>query len=260
MGDGVRLVLRGVGQLLVTAGVIVALYIVYAVYVTNFFAERKQHDLATRTEQQWRSGRDVLLPLPGSSAPTVPVGDGVADLYIPRLGRDYHYFIVQGSEVPDDAQLEQGPAHYGGTALPGQVGNFSVAGHRVGKGEPFLNLDKLRPGDPVVVETKSAWFVYRVKGLAHGLEQPDADGIPGRQIVDPGDGQVVSPVPDDPSATPTEKLMTMTTCTPKFTATQRMVVHAVLDPGDTVRVRADAGSAVLRMPASIAALYTGEEG
>ena len=260
MNDGVRTVLRGIGQLLLTAGVIVVLYVVYAVYVTNIFAAQKQHDLAPKTEQQWRSGKDVLLPLPGSSAPKVPVGDGIADLYIPRLGRDFHYFVVQGDQVPDDAQLEQGPAHYGGTALPGQVGNFAVAGHRVGKGEPFLNLDKLQPGDPVVVETKTTWYVYRVKGLAGGLERPAADGIAGREIVDPGDGAVVSPVPNRPDATPTEKLMTMTTCTPKFTATRRMVIHAVLDTKGTVRVAAHRGSAVLRMPASIAALYSGRVG
>lgn len=255
MGDAIRLVLRGFGQLLVTAGVVVLLFVVYEVYVTNIFAARKQAHVASVTERQWEHGKNVLLPLPGSKDPTIPLGDGIANLYIPRLGRDFHFFIVQGSTVPDDAQLEEGPAHYGATALPGAIGNFAVAGHRVGKGEPFLDLDKLRPDDPIVVETKTAWYVYRVKGRSHGLEQPDADGIPGREIVDPSDGEVVAPVPDHPGATPTERLMTMTTCTPKFTATQRMVVHAVLERDATVTVSATHGAAVLRMPASIARLY-----
>ena len=212
-----------------------------------------------RTEHLWEQKNGGVLPLPGVSDPTIALGSGIANLYIPRLGQDFHFFIVQGSSVPTETQLDEGPAHYAGTALPGRVGNFAVAGHRVGKGEPFLNLDKLQPGDPVVIETKTAWFVYRVKGQQHGLEKPDSDGIPGREIVDPSDGEVVAPVPDDPGKRPTEALMTMTTCTPKFTAAQRMVVHAVLDRGATVHVIATSGKAVLKMPSSISALYSQDQ-
>ena len=255
MGDVVRTILRGLGQVLLTAGVVVLLLLVYEVYVTNIFAAHKQHEVAQRTEHSWETRGGGRLPLPGAADPTIPLGQGIANLYIPRLGRDFHFFIVQGSSVPTEAQLDEGPAHSAGTALPGRVGNFAVAGHRVGKGEPFLNLDKLRAGDPVVVETKTDWYVYRVKGEQHGLEKPDSDGIAGREIVDPSDGEVVAPVPDDPGARPTEALMTMTTCTPKFTAAQRMVIHASLVRSATVKVSATSGSAVLRMPASISALY-----
>ncbi len=62
-------------------------------------------------------------------------------------------------------------------------------------------------------------------------------------------------MPDDPGARPTEALLTMTTCTPKFTAAQRMVIHASLVRSATVKVSATSGSAVLTMPASISALY-----
>ncbi len=97
-----------------------------------------------------------------------------------------------GSSVPTDSELTKGPAHYGGTQLPGEVGNFAMAGHRVGKGEPFLNLDKLKAGDPVIVETATTWFVYRVVG-AHDeasscdptlpggdRHRPDANGVTGQ--------------------------------------------------------------------------------
>ncbi len=139
--------------------------------------------------------------------------------------------------------------------MPGQIGNFAVAGHRVGKGEPFLNIDKLRSGDAVVVETKSYWYVYRVKGHPTGSDpqnSTDADGIPGREIVSPSDGDVLLPVPNHSGAKPTEPLMTMTTCHPKFTATQRMIVYS--------KLQTKVPSTGNAMPAQIKALYSEEKG
>jgi sortase A len=232
-GDRIRFVVRGIGQTLITVGVVVLLFVVYELWVTNIFAHAKQTRVHTVLEQQWARGEDPLvgggtkLTLPGTTQSTIAAGEGIANLYIPRLGSDYRFTIVQGV---DDASLEKGPGHYPTTQLPGQVGNFAVAGHRVGKGEPFLNLDQLRPGDAVVVETESTWFVYRVKGdVATGdLAARGTDGVPGREIVAPTDVGVVDAVPSQPSTKPTEALMTMTTCHPKFTADQRMIVHAVL--------------------------------
>jgi sortase A len=229
--DWIRLGLRGTGQTLITAGIIILLFVVYELWVTNIFAHEEQVKVHNQLEKEWAQGTDPLNPgkltLPGGKQGVIPIGTGIANLYLPRLGTDYHFTIVQGT---DDASLERGPGHYVDTALPGQVGNFAIAGHRVGKGEPFLNLDHLRPGDPVVVETKNDWYIYRVKGNVQtgDLNDKGADGIPGREIVSPNDIGVVAPVPDHPGATPTEKLMTMTTCHPKFTADQRMIVFSAL--------------------------------
>jgi sortase A len=212
--------------------------------VTNIFAHAEQVKVHNQLEKEWAEGTDPLDPgkltLPGSKQGVIATGTGIANLYIPRLGTDYHFTIVQGT---DDASLERGPGHYVHTALPGQVGNFAVAGHRVGKGEPFLNLDHLRPGDPIVVETKSEWYVYRVKGNVQtgDLNDKAADGVPGREIVSPSDVGVIDPVPDQPGATPTEKLMTLTTCHPKFTASQRMIIFSAL-----VRVVPRAGAQLPR--------------
>jgi sortase A len=229
--DWIRLGLRGTGQTLITAGIVILLFVVYELWVTNIFAHEEQVKVHNQLEKEWAEGTDPLdtgkLALPGGKQGVIPTGTGIANLYIPRLGTDYHFTIVEGT---DDASLERGPGHYANTALPGQVGNFAVAGHRVGKGEPFLNLDHLRPGDPVVVETKSEWYVYRVKGNVQtgDLNDKGTDGIPGRAIVSPSDVGVIASVPDHPGATPTEKLMTMTTCHPKFTANQRMIVFSAL--------------------------------
>ncbi len=256
-GDRVRFVLRGIGQTLITLGLVVLLFVVYEVWITNIFAHREQTKVTNALKHEWANGQDPLLPLPGSTDPTIPVGTGIGVLYIPRLGRDYHFTIVQGSAVPNDAELEKGPAHYKDTALPGQIGNFAVAGHRVGKGEPFLNIDKLRSGDAVIVETKSYWYVYRVLGSPAGRnpetvrENVTTDGkisLPGREIVDPSAGRVLLPVPDNPGATPSERLMTMTTCHPKFTASHRMIVYSKLQ---TKLANPD-----LKMPQSILELYS----
>jgi sortase A len=206
------------------------LFVVYEVWVTNLLAARRQVRVHNQLEQQWAAGRDPLataskLSLPGRSAAAIPLGTGIANIYLPRLGPDFHFTVVQGT---DDASLERGPGHYLRSALPGQLGNFAVAGHRVGKGEPFLNLDQLHPRDAIVIETEASWFIYRVKGPANDISADDADGVPGRRIVSPSDSQVILPVPDQPGATPTERLITLTTCHPKFTANQRMIIHGVL--------------------------------
>lgn len=239
--DALGFVLRGVGQTLITLGLVVLLFAVYEVWVTNIFAHRRQAKVTHQVEQQWAQGTDILA-LPQAQL-KAHAGDGIAQLYIPRLGSDYAWTIVQGSAVPTDGQLEQGPAHYGNTQLPGQMGNFAVAGHRVGKGEPFLNLDKLRAGDAVIVETAKTWYVYCVIGAPNAspcnpkaagaaLTSTDLNGVPGRQVVSPSDGAVVLPVPSKQSAPQpyTTAYLTLTTCTPKFSASQRMIVHAVLDP------------------------------
>ena len=246
--DRVRFVLRGIGQTLITLGCVLLLFVVYEVWITNVYSLRANHRVATKLQREWnRVADDPLLPLPNGSDPTIKLGTGIANLYLPRLGSDYHFAIVEGTNQDD---LAEGPGHYAGTALPGAIGNFAVAGHRVGKGEPFLNIDKLRAGDPVIVETKSYWYVYRVKGHPAGTnpqQSTDADGIPGRQIVDPSDGDVLLPVPNHRGAKPTERLMTMTTCHPKFTATERMIVYSALQ----AKVARTGDS----MPAAIKALY-----
>jgi sortase A len=247
-GDWLRFFARGVGQTLITAGVVVLLFVVYEVYITDIFSHAAQSKVHSKLEQEWAKGVNPLLALPGSKSATIPTGTGIANLYIPRLGKDYAFTIVEGTGA---SSLAKGPGHYVHTALPGQVGDFAIAGHRVGKGEPFLNLDKLRPGDAVIVETETDWYVYRIKGdVATGnLAVSTPDGIPGRQVVLPSDGNVILPVPDHPGAIPTEKLMTLTTCHPKFTATHRMVLHAVLDPTATVPRSGNS------KPDSIEALY-----
>jgi sortase A len=225
-GDRWRLVARSLGELLVTVGVVLLLFVVYELWVTDLLNAQAQSKLDQSLHHQWSSSAP-LAPGTTDHGPFA-VGQAFAILHIPRLGADYHRVIVEGT---DQDQLAQGPGHYLGTAFPGEKGNVSLAGHRVGRGSPFLELDKLRPGDPIVIETRTSWFVYRVLGdAASGNFGTDASGIPGQQIVLPTKLSVISPTPDAPaSAAPSGSYLTLTTCHPRFSARQRLVIHAKLE-------------------------------
>ena len=213
-----------VGELMVTGGLIVLLFVVYELFVTDLLNEGEQSDLNQQLHAQWEQSAD-----PGTATPRADLtGGAFAVLYIPRLGLDYQRVVLDGTS---EDQLRQGPGHYAGTALPGEPGNMGLAGHRVGKGSPFLDLDQLRPGDPIVVETVDSWFVYRVLGdVATGDLDGDPSGIPGQEIVRPTDVEVLNPTPNGPeNAAPTDTYLTLTTCHPRYSARQRLVIHARLD-------------------------------
>ncbi|RBY96296.1 class E sortase [Blastococcus sp. TF02-8] len=224
-GDRVRTVVRGLGEVLITGGLVLLLFVVYELYVTDYLTGRKQEELTQELREEWSR--------PATADPQlrqVELGDAFGVLRIPRLGEDYARVILEGTS---ETQLSQGPGHYVGTAMPGEQGNVALAGHRVGKGSPFLDLDAMRPGDPVVVETADQWFVYRVLGdPATGDLDADPSGIAGMEIVRPTDTDVISPTPDQAaSAAPTGAYLTLTTCHPRFSARQRLIIHARLDGG-----------------------------
>jgi len=234
-GDRIRTGIRGAGQTMITLGLVVLLFVVYELWVTDLFNSRTQHKLSTTLQKDWEQGDDPLVTAPpsgpakpGTKVTRIPLGKGIANIYIPAFGPDYVFTVVEGTGAN---QLAEGPGHYPTSALPGQVGNFSIAGHRVGKGSPFLNLDKLRAGDAIVIETKSFWYTYRVLGdKATGDTAHGTLGIPGKQIVAPTDVDVVRPVPGRPATARAQyPFITLTTCHPKFSARQRLIIHGQLE-------------------------------
>lgn len=241
-GDRWRTLVSGLGQTLVTAGVVLLLFVVYELWITDLFSARDQDRLADRLQTEW-SAQEPAAGVPTTPA-EVPAGQPFAVLHVPRLGEDWSRVVLEGTS---EDQLSQGPGHYAGTAMPGEQGNLALAGHRVGRGSPFLDLDRLRPGDPIVVEVADGWFTYRVLGDAAGdLSARDPNGVPGQEIVTPADVQVIAPTPGGTAdAAPTGAYLTLTTCHPRYSARQRLVVHAVLDGPGVPRAQAPDGPPAL---------------
>jgi sortase A len=204
-----RAAVRTVGELLITAGLALLLFCAYQLVWTNFAADRAQNQVTNTLREQWLrqggSGPPGTIRLSKSD-----FGKGFAFLHIPRLGRRYSVPIVQGVSLPD---LSRGVGHYPKTAVPGEIGNFAVAGHRATNGEPFAQLDAVKVGDSLVVETRSSWFSYVVDKV---------------QIVDPTAVWVLQPVPGKPARQPTRQLITLTTCNPRWASTQRLIVFGHL--------------------------------
>lgn len=212
MIEGVRRTLRGVGELLVTAGIVLLLFVVYELKVTSVYTAREQTRLGQDLQHAWTAAAPHrgTGAVPAAVDPIPPLGDALARLYLPRLGRGYHKVVVQGVERSD---LKEGPGHLPGSALPGQLGNVVISGHRTTYGAPFNRLDELQVGDAIVVETRTTWYTYRVTGLS---------------VVAPTAVEVTFPVPGDAGATPTQRLLTLTTCNPKYSAQTRLIVRALL--------------------------------
>lgn len=209
-GDAVRTALRGVGQTLITFGVVVLLFCVYELWFTNLVTAREQDRLGDALRRTWAEAPRTASQ-PGGAPERVPLGTGFAVLHLPSLGEDGDpKVVVEGVGTED---LKKGPGHIPGTAAPGQLGNTVISGHRTTYGAPFADLDRLRPGDAVVVETRDSWFTYTVRGT---------------QIVAPSAVEVTYPVPGDADAVPTRRLLTLTTCHPRYSAKQRLVVSAEL--------------------------------
>ncbi|MCF0097433.1 hypothetical protein B0E54_06309 [Micromonospora sp. MH99] len=210
LASRVRSGIRATGEVLITFGLVVLLFAGYEVWGKSAAVDAHQHDLSNQLAQVWGPNDDptVAPSATPSVKPSPPVhGKPIAGLYIPKL--DKNWVVVEGVTQAD---IRYAPGHYPTSALPGQVGNFSVAGHR--NRATFWRLDELNDGDPIVVESKTDWYVYRVSQT---------------RIVKPTQVEVVAPVPGEPNKRPTKRMLTLTTCNPKWDNYQRLIIHAELD-------------------------------
>src|SRR5262245_55993151 len=133
--DVVKLVARSAGEVLITFGVVVLLLAAYEVWGKGAMIHAHQNDLNSQLSQAW--GNPAVGPSASAAEGEPPPGWAIGRLYIPKL--NLHWVVVEGVDLKD---LRYAPGHYPGTAMPGHLGNFSVAGHR----EPgmFWDLDRLR--------------------------------------------------------------------------------------------------------------------
>jgi sortase A len=201
--------IRTLGELFITFGVVVLLFVTYTLWGTGRYTESQQTSLAERLEERWSEPAEPAAP--EVTREKVRLGDGLALIRIPKFGKKYRFVIVEGVS-PDD--LRRGPGHYPKTALPGKVGNFVVSGHRTTYSAPFNQVDRLEPGDEILIDTRTTQYVYRVTGS---------------RVVSPTRVEVTAPVPFHPGRKPKKKLITLTTCHPKYSAAQRLIVFGELD-------------------------------
>ncbi len=209
---------RAAGEVLITFGMVVLLFAGYEIWGKSIIVNAHQNDLSQQLAEAWGpTGDPTVTPSATSSSASAPAsapapapevqGTPIAGLYIPRL--DKNWIVVEGVTQKD---LRYAPGHYPTSALPGQLGNFSIAGHR--NRATFWRLDELDDGDVIVAEDRDNWHIYRVTR---------------NHIVKPSEVAVVAPVPGEPNAKPTDAMLTLTTCHPKFDNYERLIIHAKLD-------------------------------
>lgn len=195
---------RGLGEVFITVGVLMLLFVTYQLWWTNIRAQQQADGAKHDLQESWAKGEGK----PGTFEP----GQGFALLHIPRL--DVVVPVAEG--IDKQKVLDRGMVgHYNEgatkTAMPdAKTGNFAVAGHRNTHGEPFRYINRLEPGDPIVVETQDKYFVYKMASI-----------LPQTM---PSNTSVIGPVPPGSGFTKPGRYITLTTCTPEFTSKYRMIV------------------------------------
>jgi sortase A len=198
---------RGVGRTLIGVGTVLLLFVAYQLWGTGIHEARAQRSLTRDFERALAAAQPAE---PGSGAPTTPTsttlppptptGEAVAIIRIPRIGVEKT--VVEGVGVAD---LKKGPGHYPTTPLPGQPGNAAIAGHRTTYGAPFYRLDELEAGNEILVTTLQGEHRFVVDRT---------------EVVKPGQTEVL-----DATA---EGRLTLTTCHPRYSSRERLIVSAVL--------------------------------
>ncbi len=206
-------VASGIGKALIGFGIVVLLFVVYQLWGTGYAESHSQTVLRSQFQSELKaiSGTTSSTGVSPTTTTTLTstvagpmgdpaVGNPVGYMQIPKIG--ISAVVVEGTE---DAELSMGPGHYPGTPLPGQAGNVAIAGHRTTFGHPFYNLNELAPGDPIYITTLQGRFEYQVfKSF----------------VVPPNDVSVAAPTLNNQ--------LTLTTCNPRYSAAQRLVVQANL--------------------------------
>jgi sortase A len=232
-----------IGRGMITLGLILLLFVAYQLWGTNVFEARSQKTLKKQFAQKLQKAKHEAsissTTTPGSTPdneednPTVTTpalsadvddtkakdGDPIAIIKIDKIG--LNHVVVEGTNKGD---LQKGPGHYNNTPLPGQQGNAAIAGHRTTYGAPFNRLDELKVGDKIVLETVRGTFTYEVS----------KDPYPVR----PSDVSVINPEkdPSDPTGNKLLAELTLTTCHPKYSAAQRLIIKAKISDADASKV------------------------
>ncbi|WP_445330516.1 class E sortase [Streptomyces sp. GSL17-111] len=209
------------GELLITAGLVLALFVAYSLWWTNVLADRQAGKESSELRDQWAEQEEG----DGGGEDRAPADfdpkDGIGFLHVPAMSDD-DVLVLPGT---DPEKLNGGIAGYyekpKKSAMPwDESGNFTLAAHRDGHGAKFHNIHKIDEGDPVVFETKDTWYVYTVYAK-----------LPETSKYNVG---VLADVPEGSGKTEEGRYLTLTTCTPMFSSAYRYIVWAELERTEPV--------------------------
>lgn len=207
-----------VGDLLITAGVLVLLFIAWQQWFNDLVVAKQHEERAASISQSLGTAEQgTTTPAEGWGTPKVSPQPGNAEvfgvMYVPRFGATYSVPLAGGTTTAGTLDTI-GVGHYDDTQMPGAVGNFAVAGHRTTHGAPFNQIANLQLGDEIYVKTADGWYTYTFRNL---------------EYVKPTQVSVLEPSPDEPGKTTDDRIMTMTSCNPMYSATERIVAFSTFD-------------------------------
>lgn len=179
--------------------------IMYAGYQTVWSMYVSQQNVA-------QAKAEVELKWTSDPASKPELHKSFAFIYIPRLQDKVWELPITRGVDPED--LVSGLGHYPDNALPGEKGNFALAGHRATYGEPLANIDQLKQNDEVIIQTSSNWFIYKL--ILDEIVEPDA-----MWVLDENPGGIIN-------KTGVEEMITLTTCHPRWGSTSRWIWWGVL--------------------------------
>ena len=208
------------GEILITLGVAILLFLGWQLWFNNLVSTATQEGTANELSREWEAAAPT--PDPEQTAdPGEPVvmdapalNEAFANLIVPRLGNDFKRPIAEGvgTKVLNNTKL--GVGHYSATQLPGAVGNFALASHRSAYGGAFHNIHQLVVGDSIYVETADGWYRY----VFRSLEYVRASGV-----------GVILPLPQRPEVQATQRIITLTTCNPFYSSSERIIAYGLFD-------------------------------
>lgn len=232
-----------ISDLLITIAVIIGLYLIYILFWTGVVAKQAQDQLVQKYHWDIPQNNTQVAPeyktdFPCDVSPTIEK-TMIGRVYIPRFGADYVRNLVEGTNKIRVLDL-QGYGHYKNSVMPGCIGNMAAAAHRGGFGESLKWVDKIKKGDAIIIRTQHYWFVYKKYQ---------------QEIVMPSHGEVILPIPlefksyvakdaeevardlnaegqeylPDDKLAARERLLTFTTCHPRYGSKERFIIHAKLD-------------------------------
>lgn len=215
-----------IGELLLTAGTVVLLFVLWFYWLNDITSGWSQSQAGRELSSSWDSEDSTPErfgysygapgerpePLEPPVVPTPSQGEVFAVLYVPRFGPDFSRPIAAGVDLVTILNNERiGIGHYPESSDLGELGNFAIAGHRTSFGAPFGDIDQLEEGDRLYVETEEGWHIYQ-----HTRSE----------IVAPTAVDVLLPMPRVFGAEPEKRVLTLTSCHPKFSDELRYIAYA----------------------------------